>query len=311
MRVVGVQEFGGPEALAVQEVAEPHAGPGEVRIRVRAATVNPTDTGFRSGRSAAALEGRTPPHVPGMEAAGEVDEVGEGATYAVGDRVMAIALPTGPHGGAYAEELVVPDRSVAPAPRGLTTAQAATVPMNGLTAYAVLAELALEEGQTLAVTGAAGALGGYVVQLAKVAGLRVVADASAPDEPLLHELGADVVVRRGPDVAERIRAVVPDGVHGLLDASLQTDQVVPAIADGGAMAVVRGWDGDPGRGITVHRIQVARYAERQDLLDELRRDVEAGVLTPRVARTFPADRAAEAHRQLEAGGTRGRLVLLF
>ncbi|HET7303062.1 MAG TPA: NADP-dependent oxidoreductase [Segeticoccus sp.] len=311
MRVVGVQEFGGPEALAVQEVAEPHAGPGEVRIRVRAATVNPTDTGFRSGRSAAALEGRTPPHVPGMEAAGEVDEVGEGATYAVGDRVMAIALPTGPHGGAYAEELVVPDRSVAPAPRELTTAQAATVPMNGLTAYAVLAELALEEGQTLAVTGAAGALGGYVVQLAKVAGLRVVADASAPDEPLLHELGADVVVRRGPDVAERIRAVVPDGVHGLLDASLQTDQVVPAIADGGAMAVVRGWDGDPGRGITVHRIQVARYAERQDLLDELRRDVEAGVLTPRVARTFPADRAAEAHRQLEAGGTRGRLVLLF
>ncbi|HET8602164.1 MAG TPA: NADP-dependent oxidoreductase [Segeticoccus sp.] len=311
MLVVGVMEFGGPDALAVHEVPEPHAGPGEVRIRVRAATVNPTDTGFRAGRSAAALEGRTPPYVPGMEAAGRVDEVGAGATYQVGDDVMAILLPTGPHGGAYAEHVVAPEASIAPIPQGVTMPQAATVPMNGLTAYAVLEELGLREGQTLAVTGAAGALGGYVVQLAKVAGLRVVADASFTDEELVHELGADVVVPRGEDVAERIRAVVPDGVDGLLDASLQTTQVVPAVADGGQMAVVRGWDGDPGRGITVHKIQVGRYAERQDLLDELRRDVQAGVLTPRVARMFPAAQAADAHRQLEAGGTRGRLVLLF
>src|SRR5699024_4044651 len=144
--------------------------------------------------------------------------------------------------------------------------------------------LALPEGGTLAVTGAAGALGGYVVQLAKVAGLRVVADASSEDEGLVHELGADVVVARGEDVAQGMRPVTQDGVDGLLDASLQTDRAAPAVADGGRMAVVRGWDGDPGRGITVHRIQVVRYAERQDLLDELRRDVDAGVLTPRVAR---------------------------
>jgi NADPH:quinone reductase-like Zn-dependent oxidoreductase len=150
-----------------------------------------------------------------------------------------------------------------------------------------------------------------VVQLAKADGLRVIADAAEADEELVRGLGADDVVRRGDDVADRIRALVPDGVDGLADGSVQSELVTDAIADGGGLAVVRGWKGEPGRGITVHRIWVARYAQRADALDRLRQQVEDGTVTLRVAHTFSAEQAAEAHRMLEGGGVRGRLVLTF
>jgi NADPH:quinone reductase-like Zn-dependent oxidoreductase len=161
------------------------------------------------------------------------------------------------------------------------------------------------------VTGAAGAFGGYVVQLAKADGLRVVADASQADEELVRGLGADHVVRRGDDVADRIRDLVPEGVDGLADGAVMDDLVAPAIRDGGGLAVVRGWSGDPGRGIRVHRIAVSLAAKDTAALDRLRQQVEDGVLTLRVARTVPPADAAEAHRVLAAGGTRGRLVLDF
>ncbi|WP_448071259.1 quinone oxidoreductase family protein [Georgenia yuyongxinii] len=313
MRAIGVTEFGGPDKLEVVDLPEPHAGRGEVRVRVHAATVNPTDTGLRAGLRAQALQqaGLRPPYVPGMELAGEIDEVGDGAPWLPGEQVMAITLPVSPHGGAYAEEVVVPAAQVTRVPAGTDLVHAATVPMNGLTALLALDALGLRAGQTVAVTGAAGALGGYLVQLATTQGLRVVADASERDEELVRSLGADHVVRRGPDVAARIRDIAPDGVPGLVDASVQLAEVVPAIADGGTLAVVRGWDGEPGRGIRLHRVMVMTAAGRTDWLDALRRYVEDGVLTPRVARTFPAEQAPDAHRLLEAGGTRGRLVLTF
>lgn len=312
MRAVGVIEFGGPDALRVVDLPEVHAGPGEVRIRVRAAAVNPTDTYTRNGARAAMLAVDPPPYVPGMDAAGVVDEVGDGVHtgVAVGDEVMAIVLPKGSH-GAYRESLVVPAESVTWMPRGATFAEACTLPMNGLTARLALDLLALTPGQTLAVTGAAGAFGGYVVQLAKVEGLRVIADASERDEPLVRSLGADVVVRRGDDVAERIRAVVPHGVDGLADGAVQNDLVVPAVRDGGRIATVRGYTGAPVRGISWHPVWVREYGRAWAKLDELRRLAEEGRLTLRVARTFPPERAAEAHRLLEAGGTRGRFVIEF
>jgi NADPH:quinone reductase len=310
MRVIGVMEFGGYDALEVIEVPDPEPGPGEVRIRVHAATVNPTDTYWRNGAYAGRLGDRQPPFVPGMDGAGVVDALGEGVTgLAVGDRVMAVVVPTGPRGGAYAELVVVPARSVAPAPAGTSHVEASTLPMNGLTARLTLDLLALPAGATLAVTGAAGAYGGYVVQLAKVDGLRVVADAAPADEDLVRDLGADVVVPRGDDVAERIREVVPEGVDGLADGSVQQDLVVPAIRDGGALAAVRRYDGDPGRGIAFSQVWVTTYAEEQEKLAELGRLVEQGAVTLRVAQTFAPEEAGEAHRLLEAGGTRGRLVI--
>lgn len=309
MRAVGVREFGGPEQLEVLDVARPEPGAGEVRIRVYAATVNPTDTVLRAGlHRTRDLE---PPYIPGMDAAGVIEAVGDGTTWRVGDRVIAVVVPILPRGGAYADEIVVPARSVAPMPSGTEFAEASTLPMNALTARLTLDKLALPVGSTLAVTGAAGAFGGYVVQLARAEGLYVIADASEADEELIRRLGANEVVRRGKDVAERIREVAPDGVDGLADGAVLDDLAVPAIRDGGGLAVVRGWRGEPGRDITVHRVLVVEAVTDFGALDRLRRQVEEGVLDLRVARLFPAEEAAKAHRLLEGGGVRGRLVLDF
>jgi NADPH:quinone reductase len=219
-------------------------------------------------------------------------------------------VPHGSH-GAYAELLVVPAESVTRVPAGATDAEAATLPMNGLTTRQALDVLNLAPGQTLAVTGAAGAVGGYAVQLGKAEGLRVIADAAARDEPLVKNLGADVVVARGPDFAARVREVLPEGADGLIDAALLNELAIPAVRDGGGMATVRGFTGAPERGISFHPVLVRNYAREHDKLDRLRQQAEAGQVTLRVARTLPAENAAEAHRALEAGGTRGRLVLEF
>jgi NADPH:quinone reductase len=312
MRAVGVTQFGGPDVLHLVELPDPQAGPGELRIRVHAAAVNPTDTGLRAGARASQLKDIPPPYVPGMDAAGELDQIGSGVStdLRVGDHVMAIVVPRGSH-GAYAELVVVPAESVTRAPAGATDAEAATLPMNGLTTRQALDLLDLAPGQTLAVTGAAGAVGGYAIQLAKADGLRVVADAAAEDEGLVKELGADVVLPRGPEFAARVREVLPAGADGLIDAALLNELAVPAVRAGGGIATVRGFTGDSERGVRFHPVSVRNYAREHEKLDRLRQQAEAGQLTLRVARTLPAERAAEAHRTLEGGGTRGRLVLEF
>src|SRR5580700_5732444 len=143
MRAVGITEFGGPDVLHLVDLPNPEPGPGEVSIRVRAAAVNPTDTVLRSGGRAERLKDIAPPHVPGMDAAGVLEQIGGGVqtTLKVGDRVMAIVVPLGQR-GAYAERVVVPAESVVPSPAGTTDAEAATLPMNGLTARLALDALA-------------------------------------------------------------------------------------------------------------------------------------------------------------------------
>jgi NADPH:quinone reductase-like Zn-dependent oxidoreductase len=166
MRAVTFSRLGGPEVLEVSDLPEPKPGPGEVRIRVAAATVNPTDISFRSGRQLSTAQlaemGVRPPYVPGMEFAGVVDAVGEGARWRQGERVMAIVNPRRPGGGAQAELVVVPSASVARVPEGTSLEAAATLPMNGLTVRLALDRLGLKPGQTLAVTGAAGGVGGLI-----------------------------------------------------------------------------------------------------------------------------------------------------
>ena len=313
MRGVGVVEFGGPEALQIVDLPDAHAGAGEVRLRVHAATVNPTDTFVRGGaRAEALLAAGPPPYIPGMDAAGVVDEIGEGAEtdLQVGDAAMAMVIPSGAH-GAYRESIVLKADAVSRAPAGANHAEASTLPMNALTARLSLDQLALEPGQTIAVTGAAGCYGGYVVQLAKADGLTVIGDASPADEQLVAELGADIVVPRGDDISEQIRKVMPDGVDALADGAVQNELAVGAIRDGGQFASVRGWRGNGERDITFHVTWVFEYDRRADLLEQLRRQVEAGAVTLRVAATYPAEQASETHRRLKLGGTRGRFVITF
>ena len=311
MRAVTFSRFGGPEVLQVKDLPEREPGEGQVRIRVRAATVNPTDLGFRSGRQSAQLSGVEPPYIPGMELAGVVDAAGPGSDWRPGDRVMAIVIPRRPEGGAMAEAVVVPAASVARVPEGASLEQAATLPMNGLTVRLALDLLGLKPGDALAVTGAAGAVGGYAVELGVADGLRVIAVASLSDEPLLKKLGAEAFVPRGDDAAQRIRQIVPGGVDGLVDAAVIGAPILAAIRDGGGLAAVRGFEGESERGIKVHVVRVTEYAQNQAALDRLGRMVAQGKLTLRVAETFPPERAAEAHKRLEAGGVRGRLVIVF
>ncbi|MGW5569385.1 NADP-dependent oxidoreductase [Streptomyces tendae] len=311
MKAVGMTRFGGPEVLQVFDVPEPHAGPGEVRLRVHAATVNPGDRYLRGGH--VDLGAVRPPYVLGMEAAGVVDEIGAGTDTGlrIGDRVMAAVVPNEPTGGAGAEYLVLPAGRVALAPVGTTHAEAATLPMNGLTARHALDLADLPTGGTLAVTGAAGAVGGYTVQLAKAEGYTVVAVAAPADEDLVRSLGADVLVDRGGDVAGDILRSVPGGVDALVDTA-GVPSAFAAVQEGGVVSSPVGGVQGPElarRSIRGRSALWMAYLDDLHHLDRLRVLVEEGRLTLRVARTFPAREAAAAHRLLDTRGVRGRLVL--
>lgn len=312
MKAIGHTGFGGPGVLHEVELPDPVPGPGQLRIRVRAAAVSPTDTLRRAGLRAEEMREEDRPYVPGMELAGVLEEIGPGTRtdLLVGDHVMGVLFPRGSH-GAYSEQIVLPAESVVRTPAGVDDVAASTVPMNGLTARMTLDELALKPGQTLGVTGAAGTYGGYVVQLAKVEGLRVIADAADKDRPLVEQHGADVIVRRGDDIADRILEVVPGGVDGLADGAVLNEKVVRAVRAGGRLVTVRHFEGEPVNGVTFHPVRVRHYVRERAKLDRLRELVEQGALTPRVAGTYPAAQAEAAHRRLARGGTRGRLVLVF
>jgi NADPH:quinone reductase len=226
--------------------------------------------------------------------------------------VMAAVAPRRPEGGAQAELVVVPAASTVPVPDGLSAEPAATLPMNGLTALHGLDLLALAEGQTLLVTGGAGLLASYVIPMAKQRGLRVLADASPEDETLVRGFGADVVLPRGDALVAAIHTESPDGVDAVFDTALLRREMFPAIREGGAFAVVRTWDGeDVEQGIRIEKVQVWTALERTDWLWEVRELAERGVLVPRVAETYPPEAAGEAQRRMEAGGLRGRAVIVF
>ena len=312
MRAVGIIVHGGPEVLELVDVPEVEAGPGQVRIRNYAAAVNPTDVVARNGMLAEMQKKNPPPYVPGMDAAGIVDQVGQDVTTGVkvGDRVMAMVVPRAAH-GAYREQIVLDQRAVVPAPAGSSHVEACTLPMNALTARMSLDLLDLKPGEVIAVTGGPGAYGGYVIQLAKADGLKVIADGADSDRALLRSLGADIVVSRGDGFADKIREHFPQGVDGLADGALLNELAVDAVKDGGSFTAIRGFKGKDQRGIKFTATWVTGYDGAYEKLDLLREQVEAGVLTLRVAGSVTPEDAGHAHQRLEQGGTRGRMVIEF
>ena len=312
MRAVGIRVHGGPDALEVLDVPEVYAGPGEIRIRNQASAVNPTDVIVRNGMRAELQKKYPPPYIPGMDLAGVVDQVGEGVSTGikVGDNVIAMVVPKSIH-GAYREQIVLDQRAVVKSPENASYVEACTLPMNGLTARLSLDLLGLKPGQVLAVTGGPGAYGGYVIQLAKAEGLTVIADSSEGDKKLISSLGADIIIARGENYSEKIREHFPAGVDGLADGALLNEYAIDAVKDGGSFTAIRGFKGSPQRAIKFTATWVTTYDCEYEKLERLRKQTEQGELDLRVADTVSPENASEAHRRLEAGGTRGRMVIAW
>ncbi|QUW84894.1 zinc-binding dehydrogenase [Streptomyces mirabilis] len=270
--------------------APPEPGARQIRIKVAAAALNPVDAGVRAGGFGGA--GRR--LGLGWDVAGTVDAAGADAGWRVGDEVVALSYGPVKSLGTHADYVVVDADAVAGAPGSADPVHAATLPLNALTAAQALDLLALEPGQSLAVTGAAGAVGGYAVQLAAHRGLVVTAVARESDEELVRSLGA--------------AHFAPGGVDGVLDAAILGAAALEWVRDGGVfVGVIPGAHPASVRGVRTDSVEVsadgARLAELVALVDE-------GVLTTRVADTYGLEEAGKAHARLAEGGLRGRLVLI-
>ncbi|CAL9520720.1 NADP-dependent oxidoreductase [Streptomyces sp. enrichment culture] len=294
MRAAVVSEFGGPEAVEIAEVEVPQPRARQVRIRVAAATLNPVDAGVRSG----VFGGAGTRLGLGWDVAGTVDAVGVASAWNVGDEVVALHYGVAKPLGTHAEYVVVDADAVAKAPATVDAVHAATVPLNALTAAQALDLLGLRPGQSLLVTGAAGAVGGFAVQLAARAGISVTGLARAGDEELVRSLGASGFVTEG----------VPAGFDAVLDAAVLGERALAWVRDGGAYAgVIPQAAPQAVRGVRTGAVEVGADGAR---LAELVRLVEEGALTLRVAETVPLQDAVKAHARLAEGGLRGRVVLV-
>jgi NADPH:quinone reductase-like Zn-dependent oxidoreductase len=294
MRAIQFTQYGGPEVLTlVADAPEPTAGPGQVRIRVHATTVNPFDYKVRSGMMAAGKE-LTGAVILGLEASGLVDQVGEGVTgVSVGDAVFGSAT--------YADHAVL--RAWAPKPERLSFAEAASLAVGGETALRVLGLLALEQGQVLLVHGAAGGVGQAIVALGVAAGLRVIGTASEANHDLLVELGAEPVVY-GDGLVPQVDELSND-VAGIVDAA------------GTQMAELLAIAGSPDRIVTIANYSArdagVRFSggggDAKGALARVSELAEEGKIAVRVAQAFDLTEAADAHRLSESRRASGKIVL--
>ena len=293
MRAAVVRTFGGPEAVEVVEAELPEPAARQVRIKVAAAALNPVDAGVRSG----VFGGAGKEIGLGWDVAGTVDATGVATAWNVGDEVVALDYGMVKPLGTHAEYVVVDTDAVAKAPASVDAVAAATLPLNALTAVQALDLLELTPGQTLLVTGAAGAVGGFAVQLAAHRGIAVTGLAREADEQLVRSLGAAGFTATGEGSYDAV-----------LDAAVLGEAALARVRDGGAYAgVIPQAQPASVRGVRTTAVEVSADGAR---LAELVRLVDEGVLTLRVAETFALDDAAKAHARLAEGGVRGRLVLV-
>jgi len=299
MKAIVYAQYGGPEVLRLEDVEEPHAGPGQVRLKVVAAGVNPVDYKIRNGW----MPDMAPvswPAIPGLEAAGVVDEVGSGVTgVAVGDEVMAPTVT-----GSYAEYALADDFALKPA--GLSWEVAAALPVALETADRVLDVLGVTAGETLLVHGAAGAVGAFGVQLAVARGVTVVGTASPRNHDYLRSLGA-IPVTYGDGLADRVRALAPQGIDAAFDAAGQSALEVSIELRGGTERIVTITDVRAFELGIVFSGSSRRFGAQ---LADYAQLVADNALAVRVAASFALADAGRAHELSETGHAGGKVVLV-
>ncbi|HLH27433.1 MAG TPA: NADP-dependent oxidoreductase [Acidimicrobiales bacterium] len=302
MRAAAIDRFGGVDTLHVETLPVPEIGPDEVLIRVESAGVGVWDPYEREGGFAKAMGTAAQfPYILGSEGAGTVAAVGSGVRdLKEGDRVYATAFATSK--GFYAEYAVANAEHVSRVPSRLSTDQAGVLPVDAVTALRGLDLLEVRPGTSVLIFGASGGVGHLAVQLAKRMGARVLAAASGDDGVrLARELGADAVVDgHEEDVAAAAREFAPGGLDAALLAAggQAAEKAADAVRDGGRVAYPNGVDSEPkGRpGVTV---QSYNGDPDREAIERLNRLIEAGPFEVHVARTFPLDQAADAHRALK------------
>ncbi|WP_121400887.1 NADP-dependent oxidoreductase [Micromonospora sp. M71_S20] len=306
MKAIAIDTYGPADLLTVRDLPDPPVGPDTVLVRVRAAGVNPVDWKVREGYLAGAIPGHFP-LVPGWDAAGVIEAVGPAVTgFAVGDEVVGYVRRDHVQYGTYAELVPAPERTLAAKPVRASWAEAGGLPLAGLTAYQALQSARTGAGDTVLVHGASGGVGHLAVQIARALGAdRVIGTAGAANHDFVRSLGAEPVAY-GDGLADRVRAVAPDGVDVVLD-----------LFGGDALDVSAELITRPARLIStadpehVTRLGGSYLFVKPSTVDlgMLAGLVDAGRLTVHVERTFPLAQAADAQRLVEAGHVRGKVVL--
>ncbi|WP_431954340.1 NADP-dependent oxidoreductase [Actinacidiphila sp. bgisy167] len=302
-RAVMYQAFGGPEVLELREVPEPHAGPGEVRVRVTAAGLNPMDWIIAAQPEVAARFGITVPSGFGSDLAGVIDEVGEGATgFAVGDRVHGSVL-----GRAIADYVVArpPADALWHTPQGLSDKLASTLAVAGLTAAAALAAIGPRPGDTVLIGGAAGGVGVFAVQLARLAGSTVIGTCSPGTFGFLRRLGAEPVAY-GDGLADRVRELAPGGVTAATDLfGTETAQAALALGVMPERISTVAAGPDPRGGIRA----TGGLDAAPDALEQITGAIVAGELTVPIAAEFPVERIRDAVALQAGRHVHGKVVV--
>jgi len=312
MRAIVLPRFGGPELFQVQDVPAPTPGPGQVLVRVVASGTNPVDAKLRHDGTWAGLK---PPVVLGYDASGVVEQVGPGVTdFKAGDEVFYTPEIFGNPLGTYAELNVVGVGILARKPPSLSHEEAAAVPLAGGTAWdAVVRRLQVRVGETVLIHGGAGGVGSFAVQLAKAMGARVLATSGPGNLELLRKLGADLAIDyQQEDVAQvALRETGGQGVDAVFDTvGKNIIPSIPATRRYGRLATILDVVGDVSglypRNQTLHGVFLDRERRR---LEELSVLIERRQLRPVVAEVLPLERVADAHRRLDSGHGRGKVVL--
>lgn len=305
MKALSYSEFGGNDRFALVDRDTPHPGPDTLVVRVVAAGLNPVDYKIREGYLRGLIDTALPT-VPGWDVAGIVEQVGlDTPEFAVGDAVLAYARADVVANGSVAEYMPVPVRTAAHKPEGLDFAAAAALPLAGLTALQAIERAGLDAGATVLVHGAAGGVGSFGVQLARLRGATVIGTASPGNHDYLRSLGATPVTY-GDGLAERVREAAPDGVDVILDfaGGASLDSTADVLRPGGTVVSIA----DP-RARTEFGGHYVWVRPDSAQLAELARLAADGSLRVEVAETFPLDEAAAAYARLEEGHTRGKIVV--